>query len=178
MSVSRHPPITEVAVFSVEPRTHIGIGVCLSGECHTTWYALSLIHVGKGDAWTEYRIDGWMTQFPSCLSECLCCASMKKITTLNDYPSTTFFSNNDRYGYFREPNSNRIGYSVKEGTDFFVNYLAPPPVWERSNHCSQWPPQFQREVWSILLCCKRLGGPWRNLADLLIQQLAQLWLCF
>jgi len=175
MRVSSHPPITEVAVFSVRPMDTIAIGIRPIGSSYVTWHELSLIHVGMLREWNEYRIAGWMQCFPSCLLENLCCDS-KRGRTVEEYASTTFFDNQDCYGYYRD--LNRIGYSVKEGSSFFVNYLGPPSQWKPSNHCSQWPPQFQREVWNLLLCCKRLGGAWKDLKLLLIRQLAQLWLGF
>ncbi len=171
MSVS-HPPITEVAVFSVKPLGHISIGIycVVESEIIVFWHQFSLRRIDKWKSWYEYRIVGWMKQFPTCLVENSCCVSKRKG---DKYLSTTFFESSDCYGYYREPDSDRIGYSVKEGEEFFVNYLAPPLVWESTNHHA-WPPQFRAEVWCILLSCKRLGGPWRNLKYLLIGQLSQL----
>lgn len=159
---SSHPPITEVAVFSVDQVDHvyIRIGAVASKQ-------MSLRLIGKWQKWNEYRIIGWMTHFPDCLLTVPYCESGG---TLYSY---TCFNRDNQYGYFCD--TTRIGYSVKEKSAFFINYLGPPTVWEPSNHCSGWPPQFRVEVWHILLACKRLGGVWRNVRFLIIGQLAGLW---
>ncbi len=167
----RHPPITEVAVFSTTPITHILISPLLYGAERDKWITFRLAIVGKIHRWIEYRAIDWMITFPDCLLVNSGC-DHKKSDDKTRHARTTFFDRNDCYGYFRD--TSRIGYSVNEGNDFFVNYLGPPTVWEHSNHCSGWPPQFRREVWEVLLCCKRLGGAWRNLATVIIEKLAKI----
>jgi hypothetical protein len=169
LGVPSHPPITAVAVFSTTPIDHVHLSPLRLGEFNTKWYTLPLIYVDTYSHWFEYRVRGWSTTFPDGLLENSGCESMRNDS--GEYPRATFFEGDDCYGYYRD--NERIGYSVGEGNCFFVNYLCQPLVWSRENHID-WSPAFKREAFQILLCCKRLGGAWRNLATLLIEQLAQL----
>ena len=160
------PFISAVVVFSTEPITHVYLSPMTRGEQNVRWYKLPLVQIGTYQSWIEYCVKDWTATFPDGLLTNSGCES-KFIDY--DRSRVTFFDSHDCYGYFRNPN--RKGYSVYEGDDVFVNYLEPPSMWTTDNHL-QWPHSFKMKAFQVLLACKRLGGAWRNLAIVLIRQLA------
>jgi hypothetical protein len=166
-----HPPITEVAVFSLGDHdpTDIWIAFVRPNNTNGRYTRCELVFIRQFQDWKEYRIKNWMRIYPTCFTNETAVISRLSLAAHDDVCS---LDSDDCIGYFAD--THRNGYAIHEGSDFFVNYLCPPPIWTIENHALSWPPWFQKEVWCILCCCWRLGGAFRHLRFEFIKQLSLL----
>jgi hypothetical protein len=182
-----HPPITEVRVF-VQRRARGLPSICrkevavlvngaknLSVPGGHVVLPLDVVGVVRMSplVWDEYRVIGWQKAFPDCMVSKRSCSATYPGDS--NYIPCTFFDSDDEYGYFGdgENSSKRGGYSVMEGSDYFVNFLEVPTEWTPENH-REWTPEFKSEVFQLLLVFHHFDPRFRDLRFLFIKELAKL----
>lgn len=88
-----------------------------------------------------------------------------------------FFNADDRYGYCREHSERkmrkRLGYSVKEYSELFIQFLGNPLEWTPENH-REWETEFRRDAFNTLLLCKK-NLILRDLKYILIKNLSKIY---
>ena len=124
-----------------------------------------------GWSFTEYDVLSWQTTFPDGAVSMSCFSSGPPGARRAD---VCFLSDDDCYGYIGHDDDAQIGWSVNEGSDYFVNYLAQPRQWSHIA-ASLFVPAFRTEARMILLLAQRLLKGRCNVRDigqLIIQALA------
>ena len=176
-------PITSVSIFIID-EVNDNFQLSIVKE---SWFNLpddsliefdkkDLIYVSKYKKWKEYKIKNWNDKSENNFKNW----ENFKWSYFNDDCSkcgNTFINIDDEYGYYRKNETiprkcRRIGFSTNEGSNFFVNFLAPPLKWNINNHY-EWPKSFKKEVIYVLMICER-KRIYKDLKYLLIETLADL----
>ena len=170
-----HPPITRVHVFSTEEQDTVRLSGRL--EAFKLCFFRKYYRPSVGDflGWNEYIVDKWQETFPD--------GAIQHLSFLVLTPccgrGTVFFADCDQYGYFRESEEciQNVGYSIREGSSCFVNFLAQPATWSPRVH-QHFTPIFRAEVFQLLLVLYRVFGfdkcNKKDIASVIIQHLAQI----
>ncbi len=180
-----HPPITSAIVYSRDPIATVAIGKCLPGMCRKNikYEVMDLRLVDEYSrenrdsnliTWNMYRVMKWQQKYPTGMTDCRIVFSAKTLEDVK-YPRVhcTFFSVDDEYGEFNDRNSDRRGFSVREGSEFFVNFLAPPVTWTRRNH-NEYPLAFRQEsIWLLIMAIRRIAS--KDVVVVIIGHLAELY---
>lgn len=193
-----HPPITKVIVYSIDDIDSVYISPQnnYAGKPGAVYKKMGLTFIKKMRDFNQYYITNWQKEYPDGLSRFkLVYSTNLSPNELKDYWKVwlhvqgTFLDENDEYGDYEEMierkfkskpemvKPRRIGYSVDEGSSFFVNYLGPPvkPIeWSYEKHAIR--SKHYNEFWHssiiILMMAKRKYFP-KDIAVMIIASLSK-----